>query len=185
MILTWLITGGVNLDHLFKVMSPYVLYCKVTIFPLPHTSSLKVSCHVQFTYGGTEIKLHFLEEEEENGNPHSTLAWKILWTEETGSLQSMGSQRVGYDWATSVQFLEEQVSRICGHTFKLQTLLKKILGSYTNILFFLKVLPTNLNILKQILLTALNYYGILTVIFYFLRSFFIYSFAHIMQPAGS
>ena len=29
-----------------------------------------------------------------NGNP---LAWIIPWTEEPGSLQSMGSQRVGHD----------------------------------------------------------------------------------------
>ena len=35
--------------------------------------------------------------------PHSsTLAWKIPWTEEPGRLQSMGSLRVGYDWATSL-----------------------------------------------------------------------------------
>ena len=27
----------------------------------------------------------------------STLAWKILWMEEPGRLQSMGLQRVGYD----------------------------------------------------------------------------------------
>ena len=27
----------------------------------------------------------------------STLAWKIPWTEKPGSLQSMGSQRVGHD----------------------------------------------------------------------------------------
>ena len=27
----------------------------------------------------------------------STIAWKILWTEEPGRLQSMGSQRVGHD----------------------------------------------------------------------------------------
>ena len=27
----------------------------------------------------------------------STIAWKIPWTEESGKLQSMGSQRVGYD----------------------------------------------------------------------------------------
>ena len=27
----------------------------------------------------------------------STLAWKILWTEEPGRLQSMGSLRVGHD----------------------------------------------------------------------------------------
>ena len=30
--------------------------------------------------------------------PHSSiLAWKIPWMEETGGLQSMGSQRVRYD----------------------------------------------------------------------------------------
>ena len=30
--------------------------------------------------------------------PHSsTLAWQIPWTEERSRLQSMGSQRVGYD----------------------------------------------------------------------------------------
>ena len=32
----------------------------------------------------------------------STLAWKILWTEEPGRLQSMGSLGVGHDWATSL-----------------------------------------------------------------------------------
>ena len=35
--------------------------------------------------------------------PHSsTLAWKIPWTEAPGRLQSMGSGRVGHDWATSL-----------------------------------------------------------------------------------
>ena len=35
--------------------------------------------------------------------PHSsTLAWKLPWTEEPGRLQSMGSLRVGHDWATSL-----------------------------------------------------------------------------------
>ena len=32
----------------------------------------------------------------------SNLAWKIPWTEEPGRLQSMGSLRVRYDWATSL-----------------------------------------------------------------------------------
>ena len=32
----------------------------------------------------------------------STLAWKILWMEEPGRLLSIGSQRVGHDWATSL-----------------------------------------------------------------------------------
>ena len=35
--------------------------------------------------------------------PHSsTLAWKIPWMEKPGGLQSMGSLRVGHDWATSL-----------------------------------------------------------------------------------
>ena len=35
--------------------------------------------------------------------PHSgTLAWKIPWTEKPVRLQSMGSLRVGHDWATSL-----------------------------------------------------------------------------------
>ena len=35
--------------------------------------------------------------------PHSsTRAWKIPWMEEPGRLQSMGSRRVGLDWATSL-----------------------------------------------------------------------------------
>ena len=32
----------------------------------------------------------------------STLAWKIPWTEKWCRLQSMGSQRVGHDWVTSL-----------------------------------------------------------------------------------
>ena len=31
----------------------------------------------------------------------STFAWRIPWTEEPGRLQSMGLQRVRYDWATN------------------------------------------------------------------------------------
>ena len=35
----------------------------------------------------------------------SILAWRISWVEEPGGLQSMGSQRVGHDWATSLHFV--------------------------------------------------------------------------------
>ena len=35
--------------------------------------------------------------------PHSSvLAWRILWTEEPGGLQSMGSQRVGHNLGTKI-----------------------------------------------------------------------------------
>ena len=35
--------------------------------------------------------------EKEMATHSSTLAWRILWMEEPGSLQYMGSQRVGHD----------------------------------------------------------------------------------------
>ena len=36
------------------------------------------------------------------GNDNSNIfAWKIPWTEEPARLQSLGSQRVGHDWATN------------------------------------------------------------------------------------
>ena len=40
--------------------------------------------------------------EKEMATHSSILAWKIPWMEERGRLQSMGSQIVGHDWATSL-----------------------------------------------------------------------------------
>ena len=42
--------------------------------------------------------------EKEKATHSSTLAWKIPWTEEPGRVQSMGFQRVGHDWATSLSY---------------------------------------------------------------------------------
>ena len=43
--------------------------------------------------------------------PHSsTLAWKIPWMEEPGGLQSMGSLRVGHNWATSLSLFHFHAS---------------------------------------------------------------------------
>ena len=39
--------------------------------------------------------------EEAMATHSSILAWRIPWTEELGGLQSMGSQRVGHNWATN------------------------------------------------------------------------------------
>ena len=38
--------------------------------------------------------------EKEMAAHSSILAWKIPWTEDSGKLQSMGSQRVGHDLET-------------------------------------------------------------------------------------
>ena len=36
--------------------------------------------------------------EEDMATHPSILAWKILWTEEPGVLQSMGLKRIGHNW---------------------------------------------------------------------------------------
>ena len=43
---------------------------------------------------------------EEGTTTHSNItAWRIPWTEEHGGLQSIGSQRVGHDWAHTLILL--------------------------------------------------------------------------------
>ena len=46
--------------------------------------------------------------EKEMALHSSTLAWRIPWREEPGGLQSMGSQRVGHDWAMSLHEIWHQ-----------------------------------------------------------------------------
>ena len=42
--------------------------------------------------------------EKEMATHSSIIAWRIPWMEEPGELQSMGSQRVGHDWTTSLSY---------------------------------------------------------------------------------
>ena len=54
-----------------------------------------------------ETRLRFLGREDplekEMAIHSSILAWKIPWTQKPDRLQSMGLQRVGHDWETSLQ----------------------------------------------------------------------------------
>ena len=51
-----------------------------------------------------EIQVQYLVQEDslekEMATHSSILAWKMPWTEESGGLQSMGSQRAGHNLAT-------------------------------------------------------------------------------------
>ena len=38
--------------------------------------------------------------------PDSSIVWRSLWTEEPGGPQSMGSPRVGHDWATKLSLFQ-------------------------------------------------------------------------------
>ena len=48
--------------------------------------------------------------EKEMATHSSVLVWRIPWTEESGGLRSMGSQRVGQNWATEYVCTDRMVS---------------------------------------------------------------------------
>ena len=64
--------------------------------------------------------------EKEMETHSSTLAWKIPWMEKPDGLQSMVSQRVGHDWATSLKlhFLTKETKELYTENYK--TLIKEI-----------------------------------------------------------
>ena len=66
-----------------------------------HSELYKVSVSMDHTLYQNCLVVIILVREG-HGNPPSTLAWKIPWTEEPGRLQSMGLLGVGQDWATSL-----------------------------------------------------------------------------------
>ena len=59
---------------------------------------------LKYTLGFFGIHLTFSLEKAVVTHSWKTVAWKIPWVEEPGRLQSMGSGRVGHDWATSLSF---------------------------------------------------------------------------------
>ena len=61
-------------------------------------SSVQFSCSVVYS----SLRPHELQHARPLAPHSSTLAWKIPWMEEPGGLQSMGSIRVGHDWAASL-----------------------------------------------------------------------------------
>ena len=69
--------------------------CKTHVVSGIESQSCFLCLRKNYTHLGSDL--------EKAMAPHSsTLAWKIPCTEEPGSLQSMGSLRVGRDWATSL-----------------------------------------------------------------------------------
>ena len=74
-------------------------YLSGKFWGFPGGWEVKVSASMQETW----VRSLGLEDplEKEMAIHSNTIAWKIPWTEEPGRLQSMGSRRVGYDWATS------------------------------------------------------------------------------------
>ena len=66
---------------------------------------IEVAQRVKNLHAMQETRVQFLgwedSLEKEMANHSSILAWKIPWTEKPGRLESMGSKRVGHNWATN------------------------------------------------------------------------------------
>ena len=79
-----------------------ILFCPLSscLQSFPASGSFLMSQF--FASGGQSIGLSASTSEKAMATHSSTLAWKIPWTEKPGRLQSMGSQRVGHGWATSL-----------------------------------------------------------------------------------
>ena len=106
-------THTLNIPALLTVQSPVPLHM---LFPLPGSPSLMalsfqwalphaswLSSKATASGNGfltlpTKVNLT----DKEMATHSSTLAWKTRWTEKPGRLQSMGSQRVGHNWVTSL-----------------------------------------------------------------------------------
>ena len=86
-----------------------ILFSIVTVLGNPGGSDGKASACNAGDLGwipGSERSLG-----EGNGNPVHILAWEIPWREESGGLQSLGSQRVGHNLVTKQQ-------QICNYVVK-------------------------------------------------------------------
>ena len=85
--------------------------------------------------------------EKEMAAHSSILAWKIPWTEEPGRLQSMGSQRVRHNWATSLThsrtLIIDPVSLFALATRKHRNILQPNFSYHVEILWHIctKILP--------------------------------------------
>ena len=110
-----------NCFCIISLWSPY--YFPITPYYYPYYLLLPIASLVAHTVKNLpamhEIQVQSLGKEDplENGMViHSRmLAWRILWTEEPGRLQSIVSQRVRQDWATNTFTFPYYCSRYAKH----------------------------------------------------------------------
>ena len=90
--------------NLFKIDSPLNIFLNYYLLPILGTFLVAQTVKHLPTMQDTQVRSLGQEDllEKEMATHSSTLAWKIPWTQEPGGLQSIGSQRVRHDWATSM-----------------------------------------------------------------------------------
>ena len=94
-----------NSYYIFTQFYFNLMYNELSVFKVYKMGWLRQQKHLPTTRETWVWSLGWEDPLEKETTPHSsTLALKIPWAEEPGRLQSMGSQRVGHDWATSLSF---------------------------------------------------------------------------------
>ena len=81
-------------ENIKGMVKNLTLYLKIKIFLIKHLPGMR---EIRVQSLGREDPL-----EKEMATHSNILDWKIPWKEEPGRLQSMGSQRVRHNWATSL-----------------------------------------------------------------------------------
>ena len=83
-------------------------HCNYSFSCLPNFYASLVAQRLKRLPAKQETRVRSLGQEDplekEMATHSSILAWRIPWKEEPGGLQSMRSQRVGHNWATSLRF---------------------------------------------------------------------------------
>ena len=75
-----------------------------SLFSCPLLLLLMLLCLLLSVLSSFPIGCFYAAMEKAMATHSSILAWKIPWMEEPGRPQSMGSLRVGHDWASSLSF---------------------------------------------------------------------------------
>ena len=110
---------GVNIGHIWQTQKAYLntwsllekqkLEEAFYIWSFPDGSAVK---NLPANVGDGGWSLDQEDPLEEEMVTHSSnLAWKIPWTEESGGLQSMGSQRIGHTWAHTAHSQSRDVGK--------------------------------------------------------------------------
>ena len=104
------VSGITRINH--RVTKGWKIWEKVTLKTMRRLSYMWASLVAQMVKhlpAMQETRVQSLGQEDplekEMATYSSTLAWKIPWMAEPGGLQSMGSQRAGHDWVTSLHFI--------------------------------------------------------------------------------
>ena len=71
--------------------------------------------------------------EKEMATHSSILVWRMQWTEEPSGLQSMGSQRVRHDWATTLRVNLKCSSQERIHNYVWWWTVSRLMWSFCNI----------------------------------------------------